>query len=63
MTQDIMRRILRDYFGYELHFVTNVTDVDDKVRRGCTALDSSSRALNSFESTIDHTKSSTVPSL
>lgn len=31
MTQDIMRRILRDYFGYELHFVTNITDVDDKV--------------------------------
>lgn len=33
MTQDIMRRILRDYFGYELHFVTNITDVDDKVSR------------------------------
>lgn len=32
MTQDIMRRVLRDYFGYEVHFVMNITDVDDKVR-------------------------------
>jgi cysteinyl-tRNA synthetase len=32
MAQDIMRRILRDYFGYEVHFVMNITDVDDKVR-------------------------------
>ncbi|KAK4050180.1 cysteinyl-tRNA synthetase [Microbotryomycetes sp. JL221] len=31
MAQDIMRRILRDYFGYELHFVMNITDVDDKI--------------------------------
>lgn len=27
-----MRRILRDYFGYEVNFVMNITDVDDKVR-------------------------------
>lgn len=33
MTQDIMRRILRDYFGYEVNFVMNITDVDDKVSR------------------------------
>lgn len=32
MTQDIMRRILRDYFGYDVQFVMNITDVDDKVR-------------------------------
>lgn len=31
MTQDIMRRILRDFFGYEVNFVMNITDVDDKV--------------------------------
>jgi cysteinyl-tRNA synthetase len=31
MAQDIMRRILRDYFGYEVQFVMNITDVDDKV--------------------------------
>eukprot|EP00271_Cylindrocystis_brebissonii_P001523 TRINITY_DN11788_c0_g2_i1.p1 TRINITY_DN11788_c0_g2~~TRINITY_DN11788_c0_g2_i1.p1 ORF type:complete len:804 (+),score=187.84 TRINITY_DN11788_c0_g2_i1:329-2740(+) len=28
---DIMRRILEDYFGYDVFFVMNVTDVDDKV--------------------------------
>lgn len=33
MAQDIMRRILRDYFGYEVQFVMNITDVDDKVSR------------------------------
>lgn len=32
MAQDIMRRILRDYFGFEVNFVMNITDVDDKVR-------------------------------
>ncbi|KAL8287549.1 hypothetical protein RQP46_003407 [Phenoliferia psychrophenolica] len=31
MTQDIMRRILRDFFGYEVNFVMNITDVDDKI--------------------------------
>jgi hypothetical protein len=30
MAQDIMRRILRDYFGYDVNFVMNITDVDDK---------------------------------
>ena len=28
---DILRRILRDYFGYTVKFVMNVTDVDDKI--------------------------------
>lgn len=31
MTQDILRRILQDYFGYDVHFVMNVTDIDDKI--------------------------------
>ena len=31
VTQDILRRILTDYFGYDVHFVMNVTDIDDKV--------------------------------
>jgi len=31
LTQDFMRRILVDYFGYDVHFVMNITDVDDKV--------------------------------
>ncbi|PUU73150.1 tRNA synthetases class I (C) catalytic domain-domain-containing protein, partial [Tuber borchii] len=28
---DVLRRILRDYFGFKVQFVPNVTDVDDKV--------------------------------
>ena len=32
VTQDVLRRILSDYFGYDIHFVMNITDIDDKVR-------------------------------
>lgn len=32
VTTDILRRIMRDYFGFDVTFVQNVTDVDDKVR-------------------------------
>lgn len=35
VTQDIIRRILRDYFGYNIHFVMNITDIDDKVSSLC----------------------------
>ncbi|KAL9092549.1 MAG: hypothetical protein Q9165_004353 [Trypethelium subeluteriae] len=28
---DILRRIMRDYFGFKVRFVMNVTDVDDKI--------------------------------
>lgn len=31
VTTDILRRILKDYFKFELKFVMNITDVDDKV--------------------------------
>lgn len=31
LTQDIVRRILRDYFNYDVNFVMNITDIDDKV--------------------------------
>ncbi len=31
VTIDIIRRILRDYFGFQLRFVMNITDVDDKI--------------------------------
>ncbi|KAJ9090716.1 hypothetical protein QFC20_007843 [Naganishia adeliensis] len=31
LTQDMIRRILRDYFGYEVNFVMNVTDIEDKI--------------------------------
>ena len=31
VTTDIIRRILRDYFGFSVRFVMNITDVDDKI--------------------------------
>ncbi|KAF8322164.1 hypothetical protein DL93DRAFT_2050709 [Clavulina sp. PMI_390] len=31
VTQDILRRIMVDYFGYDVHFVMNITDIDDKI--------------------------------
>lgn len=29
---DILRRILRDYFKYDVLYCMNITDIDDKVR-------------------------------
>lgn len=31
VTFDIIRRILEDYFEYEVTYVMNITDVDDKI--------------------------------
>jgi cysteinyl-tRNA synthetase len=31
VTFDIVRRVLEDYFGYNVTYVMNVTDVDDKI--------------------------------
>ncbi|KAH9858884.1 tRNA synthetases class I (C) catalytic domain-containing protein [Lenzites betulinus] len=31
VTQDVLRRIMTDYFGYQVHFVMNITDIDDKI--------------------------------
>lgn len=31
VTQDVIRRIMRDYLGYDVNFVMNVTDIDDKI--------------------------------
>jgi len=31
VTFDILRRLLEDYFGYNVNFVENITDVDDKI--------------------------------
>lgn len=31
VTQDILRRIAKDYFHYDVIFVMNVTDIDDKI--------------------------------
>ena len=34
VSQDILRRIMSDYFGYDVHFVMNITDIDNKARSG-----------------------------
>jgi cysteinyl-tRNA synthetase len=31
ITFDVVRRILEDYFGYEIFYVMNITDIDDKI--------------------------------
>ena len=31
VTMDIMRRLLTDYFGYDVFYVMNITDIDDKI--------------------------------
>ena len=31
MSFDILRRVLRDYFGYDITYVMNITDIDDKI--------------------------------
>ncbi|XP_063878581.1 LOW QUALITY PROTEIN: cysteine--tRNA ligase, cytoplasmic-like [Scylla paramamosain] len=28
---DILRRVLQDYFGFPIHYVMNITDIDDKI--------------------------------
>ena len=28
---DILRRVMKDYFGYKIFFVMNITDIDDKI--------------------------------
>jgi hypothetical protein len=51
VTQDILRRIVSDYFGYDVHFVMNITDIEDKVRsrRRCiTPCDQHHAARDSF---------------
>jgi cysteinyl-tRNA synthetase len=37
VTQDILRRIMTDYFGYDVQLVMNITDIDDKVPLAHTA--------------------------
>lgn len=34
VSTDIIRRVLRDYFQYDVKFIMNITDVDDKVISG-----------------------------
>ena len=32
MSFDILRRVMQEYFNYDVFYAMNVTDVDDKVR-------------------------------
>lgn len=35
ITFDIVRRIMKDYFNYDIHYCMNITDIDDKIiKRG-----------------------------
>jgi len=31
MSFDTVRKVMRDYFGYDLHYCMNITDIDDKI--------------------------------
>lgn len=31
MSFDILRRVMSDYFGYDVFYVMNITDIDDKI--------------------------------
>jgi len=33
ITFDILRRVLQSYFNYDVFYVMNITDIDDKVRQ------------------------------
>lgn len=35
LTFDIIRRVLKDYFQYDILYVMNITDIDDKVTKQC----------------------------
>lgn len=35
---DILRRVMKDYFGYDIQFVMNITDIDDKIIKRLVAL-------------------------
>lgn len=50
VTQDILRRIMSDYFGYDVQFVMNITDIDDKIILGA-------RQKHLFETFRDQTSS------
>lgn len=58
VSTDIIRRILRDYFQYDVNFVMNITDVDDKVN----ALYAVSSSTGSTNTALDYcTWTTTAP--
>uniref|UniRef100_A0A0K0D4L6 tRNA-synt_1e domain-containing protein n=1 Tax=Angiostrongylus cantonensis TaxID=6313 RepID=A0A0K0D4L6_ANGCA len=35
LSMDILRRVMMSYFGYDVHFIMNITDIDDKIIKRC----------------------------
>ncbi|KHJ81502.1 hypothetical protein OESDEN_18812 [Oesophagostomum dentatum] len=31
LSMDILRRVMTSYFGYDVQYVMNITDIDDKI--------------------------------
>ncbi|KAF5286869.1 hypothetical protein FQA39_LY00402 [Lamprigera yunnana] len=50
ITFDILRRVLTDYFGYDIFYVMNITDIDDKIIKRA-------RQNYLFEKYVDENKS------
>lgn len=51
MSTDILRRILRDYFKFDVTFVMNITDIDDKV--SCPLILYRARTLSGHRSSCE----------
>jgi tRNA synthetases class I (C) catalytic domain len=49
VTQDILRRIIPDYFGYDIHLVMNITGFDDKVDIPHNRISTSIEVNNHFD--------------
>ncbi|CAD6500391.1 BgTH12-07568 [Blumeria graminis f. sp. triticale] len=55
VSTDIIRRIMRDYFGFNVKFVMNITDVDDKI-----ILKARRQKLLEVEKSKSHTESELI---
>jgi len=56
LTFDILRRIMEDYFNYQVQFAVNVTDIDDKIIKRART----NKLLEDYISTIDQKDSKAV---
>ncbi|EGF98497.1 uncharacterized protein MELLADRAFT_46041 [Melampsora larici-populina 98AG31] len=53
VAQDILRRITRDYFKYEINFVMNITDIDDKIIKRAREEELLNRFMKSTKTSLD----------
>lgn len=56
VTFDIIRRILEDYFNYDVLLVMNITDIDDKVAHFSNLADYSSRSTELLAGAVQEGK-------